>query len=696
MHGLAILTSLLAVPPLDLSVPEPMAERRPHVRQLHGDRFEDDYFWLRDRKDPAVRRFLEACNAHADAVMAPTRELQEQLYRENLARIRETDVSVPVFDRGYYYYTRTEKGKPYPIHCRKKGGLGAKEVLLLDLNQLARGKRFVDADYTVSPNGRILAYTLDTVGSRDYELFFKDLSSGRTLPDRFGKVTGVVWAADNRTVFYTTEDAAKRSYRLYRRRLGSARPTLLFEEKDPLYNLFLSEDRDHRFAYAISESMETTECRILDLHAPNQAPKLLQRRREGVEYYPTRFGDRFLIRTNDGVREFRLVVAPVRYPDRRHWKTVLQPRAGETIEGVDAFRRHWVVRIRRDAVATLRVVDVRSWSSHTVAFPEPYYSASLAGNPMFDARRLRMAYQSAITPATVYDYDPETRRLKLLKRQAVNGYDPTRYEVRLLWAKARDGERVPIALAFRRGAQIPAPTLLEAYGAYGIPSDPYFRSSAVSLLDRGWVLASALVRGGGELGERWHDAGKMASKQNTFRDLVDCARFLQREGWTSPQLLAVTGGSAGGLTVGAALNANPELFRSALVYVPFVDVVNTMLDETLPLTTGEFIEWGNPKIPEQYRWIRAYSPYDNVAPKDYPALLVRTGWNDTNVPYWEAAKWVARLRALRTDRSKPLLLKVDFSTGHGGSSGRYDALRDEAFDQAFLLATVGEGSLRVP
>jgi len=696
MLGLSLWTLSLVAPPLDLSVPEPVAERRPHVRQIHGERFQDDYFWLRDRRDPAVRKFLEACNAHADAVMAPTKPLQEQLYKEILGRIRETDSSVPVFDRGYYYYTRTEKGKPLPIHCRKKGGLGAKEEVLLDLNQLARGKRYVDASYSVSPNGRLLAYTLDTTGSRDYELFFKDLSTGRTLPDRFGTVTGMVWASDNRTVFYTTEDAAKRSYRLYRRRLSSRQPTLLYEEKDPLYNLLLTEDRNHRFAYAISESMETTECRVLDLNAPDKAPRLLQRRREGVEYYPTSFGDKFLIRTNDGVREFRLVVAPLTSPDRRHWKTVLTPRPGETIEDVDAFRRNWVVRIRRDAVASLRVLDVRTWSAHTVAFPEPYYSASLGSNPMFDTKRLRIEYQSAITPATVYDYDPTTRSLKQVKRQRVYGYDPSRYEVKLLWAKARDGERVPVALAFRRDAQRPAPTLLEAYGAYGIPNDPYFRSSFVSLLDRGWILASALVRGGGELGERWHDAGKMASKQNTFRDLVDCARFLQTEGWTSPQLLAVSGGSAGGLTVGAALNSNPELFRSALVYVPFVDVVNTMLDETLPLTTGEFIEWGNPKIPQQYRWIRAYSPYDNVAPKDYPAMLVRTGWNDTNVPYWEAAKWVARLRALRTDRSKPLLLKVDFSTGHGGASGRYDALRDEAFDQAFLLATVGEGSFRVP
>ncbi|MCX7798826.1 MAG: S9 family peptidase [Fimbriimonadales bacterium] len=669
---------------------EPVAPKRVHVRELHGERFEDPYFWMRERENPDVRRYLEACNAHAERTMEPTKTLQERLYREMLGRIQEDDTSVPVLDRGYYYYRRTEKGKPFPIYCRKRGSLSAREELLLDLNQLAKGKRYVDVDFAVSPDGTLLAYALDDTGSRDYILRVKDLRTGRLLRDAFGPVTSFVWAQDSRTLFFTTEDDAKRSFRVFRRRLGSPKAKLLYEERDPLYNVFLAADRDRRFAYAVSASQDTTECRLVDLRRPTAPLRLIQRRLPGIEYYPSRFGDRFLIRTNDGAREFRLAVAPAGNPGKAQWRTVLKPRDGETIEAVDVFRRYWVVRVREDAVASLRVVDLRDWSVRRVAFPEPYYTASVDANPELDARRIRISYESAITPRTVYDYDPRTGGLQVLKRQPVPGYEPSSYEVRMEWATARDGERVPIALAYRKGTRLPAPMLLDAYGAYGISNEAAFRSSLVSLLDRGWIVGTALVRGGGEMGERWHDAGKMARKINTFRDLIDCVRHLQRKGYTTPRLLAVTGGSAGGLTVGAVLNEAPELFRAALVLVPFVDVINTMLDESLPLTTGEFIEWGNPKIREQYRWIRAYSPYDNVKAQAYPAMLVRTSWNDTNVPYWEAAKWVARLRELRTDRSTPLLLKVDFSTGHGGASGRYDALRDAAFDQAFLLTVVGE------
>jgi len=674
---------------LDLTVPEPKAQKRVHIREVHGERFEDPYFWLRQRGDTQVLAFLKACNAHADAVMKPTAALQKTLYSEILGRIQETDLSVPVFDRGYWYYERTEKGKQYEIYCRRRGTMRAPEEVLLDVNRLAKGKPHMGiGDFEVSPSGRLLAFSTDETGSRDYEVWIKDLRTGRLLPDRLGKASSLVWAEDSKTLFYTTDNASKRRFRLFRRSLGERRPTLLYEERDPQYDLYLTADRDHRFGYATSISKETSECRTLDLRNPRSAPRLIDPRREGVEYYPSHYAGSFIIRTNDGAPEFKLVSAPVASPGHQSWKTLLTPREGETIEGVEVFRRSMIVQVRRNAVATLRVCKFADGSSHTIDFPDSFYSAGVAANPDFDPPKIRLSYVSQVTPQTVYDYDPNARTLTKLKRQTVKGYDPSKYTSELLWLPARDGEKIPVAIAYRKGASKPAPMLLEAYGAYGLPNDPYFSVSQLSLLDRGFVVGSALVRGGGEMGERWHDAGKMQTKLNTFTDFIDCARQLAHLGWTSPDKLAITGGSAGGLTMGAVLNMAPEIARAALVEVPFVDVINTMLDETIPLTTQEFIEWGNPKIEEQYRWIRGYSPYDNVGALDYPALLVRTSLNDSNVPYWEASKWVARLRELHTDHD-PILLKIDMESRHGGASGRYDAIRDRAFDFAFLLTILG-------
>lgn len=674
---------------LDLSPPEPKAPKRVHVREVHGERFEDPYFWLRQRGDPEVLAFLKACNAHADAVMRPTAGLQKTLYREILSRIQEADLSVPVFDRGYWYYERTEKGKQYEIYCRRRGSMRAKEEVLLDVNRLAKSKPFMSiGDFEVSPSGRLLAYSTDETGSRDYTVWIKDLRTGRLLPDRLGTASSLVWAEDSKTLFYTMDNASKRSYRLFRRALGERRPTLLYEERDPQFDLYLSADRDHRFGYATSVSKETSECRSIDLRNSSAPPKLMDPRREGVEYYPTHHAGSFIIRTNDNAPEFKLVAAPVSSPGHQTWKTILTPAQGETIEGVEIFRRTTIVQVRRRAIATLRVCQLANGSTHTIAFPDPFYSAGVAANPDFDPPKIRLAYVSQVTPQTVYDYDPEARSLTKLKRQVVKGYDGSKYASELLWLPARDGEMIPVAVAYRKEVAKPAPMLLEAYGAYGLPNDPYFSVAQLSLMDRGFVLGSALVRGGGEMGERWHDAGKMQTKLNTFTDFIDCARHLEHLGWTSADKLAITGGSAGGLTMGAVLNMAPEIARAALVEVPFVDVINTMLDETIPLTTQEFIEWGNPKVEEQYRWIRGYSPYDNVGALDYPAMLVRTSLNDSNVPYWEAAKWVARLRELHTD-DDPILLKINMDSGHGGASGRYDAIHDRAFDFAFLLTILG-------
>lgn len=689
-HPLAYL-ALLATPIASAqdSVPPPVAKKVPHVRDIHGERFVDNYFWFRDRKNPDVLTYLKASNAHADSFMASTKALQDTLYKEIVGHIQETDLSVPVLDRGYYYYSRTVKGQQYEIYCRRKGSMKAREEVMLDLNALGKGKPYIDAgQLEVSPNGRILAYTLDTTGYREYQLYFKDLMTGRVYPDRFGKVNGVTWCADNRTVYYTTEDAAKRPDKLYRRALGQKSGTLLYHEKVPQYNLWAEESRDHRYLFVTSASAETSECRLVPLSSAKASLKLIERRREGVEYYPDHRNGTLYLRTNDGAKEWKVVAAPIAKPGRAHWKPVVSERENATITGLELFERYMVLNVRENAVESTRIHDFKSGTTHTVKFPESYYSAGLSANPDFGTKTFRMSYVSQITPRTIYDYDPARRTLTVVKRQPVRNYDPSKYTASLLWVSVRDGERVPVAIAHRKGVTKPAPMLLEAYGAYGAPNDPGFSVANLALMDRGVIVASALVRGGGEMGDRWHDAGKMKNKLTTFTDFIDCAKDLTEKEITNEEKLAITGGSAGGLTMGAVLNMAPEISRCALVYVPFVDVINTMLDETLPLTTQEFLEWGNPKKKEEYGWMRSYSPYDNVGALDYPAMLVRTSLNDSQVPYWEATKWVAKLRELRTD-DDPLLLKVNLDAGHGGASGRYDAITETAYDFAFLLRMLG-------
>ena len=692
----AALSTLVSAQLDNTALPEPVANKIPHVRDIHGDRFDDSYFWFRDKKNPAVLNYLKASNAHADAVMTPTKALQETLYKEIVGHIKETDLSVPIFDRGYYYYNRTVKGKQYEIYCRRKGSMKAPEQVMLDLNALGKGKPYIDAgDREVSPNGQMLAYTLDTTGYREYQLYFKDLRTGRVLPDRFGKVASVAWSGDNRTVYYTTEDAAKRPEKIFRRNLGQAQGKLLYHEKVPQYNLWAGESRDHRYLFVISASAETSECRYVPLNNSKAPLKLIERRREGIEYYPDHREGLFFIRTNDGAKEWKVVVTNASAPQRANWKPYLAQQPNATITGIEVFRRWMVVNIRKDAVESIHIMPYAGGGAggqvrqlQPVKFPEAYYQASLSGNPDFEAKKLRISYVSQITPRTVYDYDPTTRKLAVVKRQPVPGYDPSKYTAQLLWVFARDGEKVPVAIAHRKGVTKPAPMMLEAYGAYGAPNDPGFSVPNLALMDRGMIVGSALVRGGGEMGDRWHDDGKMQNKVKTFTDFIDCAKDLADRKFTTPEKLAITGGSAGGLTMGAVVNMAPEISRVALVYVPFVDVINTMLDESIPLTAQEFLEWGNPKKKDEYGWMRAYSPYDNVGALDYPAMLVRTSLNDSQVPYWEATKWVARMREMRTD-DDPLLLKVNLDAGHGGSSGRYDAIKEIAYDFAFALTMLG-------
>jgi oligopeptidase B len=676
------------------SLKPPVARKVPKTTSIHGETLVDDYFWLREKTNPEVISYLKAEEDYASQMMKPTDALQKRLYKEMLARIKETDVNVPYRQGDYFYYSRTEQGKQYPILCRKRGSLQAKEEVYLDINELARGLKFITVGPTrVSHDGNVLAYSTDKTGFRQFVLQFKDLRTGVLLADTAERVTSIVWANDNKTVFYTVEDpVAKRPYRLYRHTLGQKDHQLLYEEKDELYNINVSGTRSRAFIFATSASSETTEVRYVSADRPADEFKVMLAREGKHRYSVDHHGDLFYIRTNEGAKNFRLVSAPVAAPQKRNWKEIVPHRKDVMIEDTDFFAGHMVVYERDNGLPRMRVTDLKSGQAHYIEFPEAVYSAFPTANAEFNTPVLRFNYQSLTTPGSVYDYDMQTRKRALLKQTEVLGkYNPSDYHSERIYATASDGTRVPISLVYKKGLARDGrrPMLLEGYGSYGAPSFVFFDSNLLSLLDRGAIYAIGHIRGGGELGEPWHDEGKMMMKRNTFTDFIAVAEHLIKEKYTSSEGLIISGGSAGGLLMGAVLNMRPELFKAAVVYVPFVDVINTMLDETLPLTVGEFLEWGNPKIKSEYEYMRSYSPYENIAAKGYPAMLVRTSLNDSQVMYWEPAKYVARLRALKTDKN-PLLFKVKLDpAGHGGSSGRYDALRDTAFDYAFMLTQWG-------
>jgi oligopeptidase B len=668
-----------------------VARRISRITELHGERRVDDYFWLRDKQDPAVKAYLEAENAYADAALEPTRALQETLYREMLARIKETDVNVPYRKDGFLYYSRTEEGKQYPIHCRKKGSLDAEQVTL-DLNQLAAGGSFMALGaYLTSDDGRLLAYTTDSVGFRQYDLYVKDLASGDVLEQVAESVGSAAWAADNRTLFYTVEEeSTKRQHRLFRHVLGSGRHDLVYEEPDLAFNVGVGRTRSRGFLVLGIFSHTTSEARFLPAGEPAGEWTLAAPRIPEQEYELDHHGDSFYIRANDAGRNFRLVKAPVTSPGRASWQEVLPHRPAVMLEGMDFFLGHCALYEREDGLPRIRVMDLKTGASHHVPFPEPTYSVFAAQNAEFDTSVFRYTYQSLVTPLSTFDYDMDRRESTLLKETEVKGgYDRTRYASERVWATAPDGVKVPISLVYRKDrARDGGPAYLYGYGSYGFALPITFSSNRVSLLDRGVLVAIAHIRGGGEMGKLWHDDGRMHRKRNTFTDFVACAEHLIAERQTAPERLVVEGGSAGGLLMAAVAHMRPELWRAVLMKVPFVDVINSMLDETLPLTVGEFEEWGNPKLPEDYAVMRSYCPYSNLERKAYPAMLVKTSWSDSQVMYWEPAKYVAKLRTLKTD-ARPLLLKTNMSAGHGGASGRYDALKEAALDYAFLLTQLG-------
>ena len=670
----------------------PVAKKIPHVVELHGERRVDDYFWLRGKTNAAVLAHLKAENKYTDAVMKPTEKLQGALYTEMVARIKEDDASVPYRKGEWFYYSRTEKGKQYSIHCRKRGSLDAKEEITLDLNKLASGHKFLSVGtFTVSDDGNLLAYSLDFTGFRQYTLFVKDLRTGKPGPEKIVKTGSVVWAADNRTLFYTIEDEAKRQYRLYRHALGGKKDELIFEEKDEMFDVSAARSRSQEWLFAGSTSKTTSEVRCLRADQPAGAWRVISPREPDHEYDVDHHGDKFYIRSNKAGRNFRLVSAPVADPAQKNWVEVIPHRKNVMLTGVDFFKDFYVREEREGGLPQLTLTEFASGRTRRIAFPEPAYDVSGAENAEWATGKFRYGYESLVSPHSTYDYDLATGQSTLLKRTEVRGgFDPANYTSERVHATASDGTRIPIALVYRRGFARDgrAPLLLDGYGAYGIANDVGFSHARLSLLDRGFVFAIAHIRGGGELGKVWHDQGRMMNKKNTFTDFIAAAEFLVAEKFTAKDRLIITGGSAGGLLMGAVTNLRPDLCKAVVTHVPFVDLINTMYDETLPLTVTEFEEWGNPKKKEEYDYLKSYCPYSNLAAKAYPTILVKTSLNDSQVMYWEPAKYVAKLRTLKTD-SNPLLLKINLAAGHGGASGRYDYLHETAFDYAFILGQAG-------
>jgi oligopeptidase B len=687
--------ALLVLTAADTLPAPPVAKKVPHVTDINGHKLTDNYFWLRDKPNPEVRAYLEAENAYTDAVMKPTEPFQKKLYDEMLGRIKETDVDVPYKEGDYFYYVRTEAGKQYPIRCRRKGSMDAPEEILLDLNELAKGQVFMSvAAFAVSPDGELLAYSYDNTGFRQYTLAVKDLRTGKTLSDHADRVGSVVWANDSQTIFYTQEDeVAKRQYRLYRHTAGSTSPDpLVYEEKDERFELDASKTRSQAYIFLVSGSHTTTEARYISAIDPTAEWKILEPRKQGVEYYPDHNGDSFYIRTNDTGRNFRLVNAPVTDPGSKNWHEVLPHNPNIMLDDMDFFKNFAVLYQRENGLPQIRVTDLRTGTAKPIAFPEPAYAAFSYVNRVYDTTEFRYAYQSPITPSSIFSYDMEKGTSTLLKQKEVpGGYDSTKYQVEQIYATAADGVKVPISVLHLKTAKLDGkgPLYLYGYGSYGASVDAGFNANHFSMVDRGVVVAVAHIRGGGELGKAWHDAGRMMNKRTTFTDFISSAEYLTSHGYGSKDRLVIEGRSAGGLLMGAVLNMRPDLFKAALVGVPFVDVMNTMLDESLPLTVGEFEEWGNPKEKAAFDYMLTYSPYDNVEAKAYPDMLVKTSFNDSQVMYWEPAKYTAKMRALRTDHNT-LILKTNLSpAGHGGASGRYDRLKEASFDYAYILKEMG-------
>lgn len=671
----------------------PIAKKINHIIKTHGHERTDPYYWMRDRENPKVINYLKEENSYLKEALKETEGLQDQLFQEMKSRIKEDDQSVPYFKKGYYWYSRYEQGCEYPIYCRKKGSLEAKEEILLNVNELAEGKPYCQVSgLAVSNNQRYLAYGLDVVGRRIYEVFFKDLETGETssltIPNTTGNIT---WAADDQHLFYSKQDPETlRAHRIFRHELysNSENDQLIFEEKDEEFSCHVLKTKSEAFLLIHSESTISSEIRFVDASQPLDDWKVLQARIPHLEYAADHYEDHFWIRTNHQAQNFKVVKAPVDNPGLENWKDFIPHRENVLIEDFDLFSGFFVSQERSNGLTQLLIKPWDGSPGHALDFGEEAYTAWIGHNPEFDTEILRFGFNSLVTPASIFDYHMVTREKTFLKQQeVVGGYDSSLYESARIWAQAEDGVMVPISLVYKKSSFQPDgsnPLLLYAYGSYGYSSDAYFSSNRLSLLDRGFVFAIAHVRGGEDLGRKWYEDGKLLKKQNTFTDFIACAKHLINENYTQADRLYGMGGSAGGLLIGAVINMRPDLFDGVIAAVPFVDVVTTMLDESIPLTTGEFQEWGNPKFEEYYHYMLSYSPYDQVESKAYPNILVTSGLHDSQVQYWEPTKWVAKLRDLKTDENL-LLLHTNMEAGHGGASGRFQALKELAMEYAFLV-----------
>lgn len=671
----------------------PMAEKKSKTTNIHGVTLVDEYFWLREKNNPAVMAHLQAENAYADSLMKHTAPLQEKLYNEMLSHIKQTDTNVPYRYGDHFYYTRTEEGKQYPIFCRKKGSTDATEEIVIDVNELAKGQKFMSVGtFSVSDDGNLLAYSTDNNGYRQYTLQVKDLRTGKMLAEKIERVNGVVWANDNKTFFYVTEDAVtKRSDKFYRHVIGTDKYDLVYEEKDEVFDIGVGRSRDKAVIFVHAFSKTSTEARYLMASEPGAELTVVLPREPEHEYDVDYRNGLFYIRTNKGAKNFRVVTAPPKDPAEKNWKEFVAHNLAVKIDEISLFTDHAVLSEWENGLQQLEVIDIKNSKRHRIKFPEPVYAAGLSTNREFNTSVVRYSYNSLVTPNSTFDYDMNTGKSTLLKQTEVpGGFDRKNYQAERVFATASDGTKIPMSMVYRKGVRMDgsAPLLLYGYGSYGASIPPTFSSTRLSLLDRGVIFVIGHIRGGGELGEEWRQAGRMMNKMNTFTDFIACAEALIKQKYTSKDRLVIQGGSAGGLLVGAVANLRPDLFKAVVSQVPFVDVLNTMLDASLPLTTSEYIEWGNPNDKPAFEYMKTYSPYDNVAKKNYPATLVKVSVNDSQVPYWEGAKLVAKLRVMKTDNN-PLLLKVNFGAGHGGASGRYDALRETAYDYSFMLWQMG-------
>lgn len=659
---------------------------------MFGDTRVDPYLWMNQRDSEKVLLYLKAENDYANALLEPTQKLQEELLTEMRSRIKEDDISVPVFINGYFYYTRYEEGKEYPIHCRKKGNLDASEEIMLDVNQLANGYAYYSAiGLNVSTNNNILAYGVDTVSRRQYTIYFKDLSTGQLLDTKISNTTGfAVWANDNKTVFYSVKDESLRPYKIFRHSItdkGSASDEQIYEEKDETFTAFVSKSKSNAFLFIGSSSTMSDECHYLDANKPYSKLQIIQPRERGLEYSVEHFENKFYISTNLNAKNFRLMEVPIAKPYKANWKEVIPNRDDVFLSGFEIFKDYLVLDERKEGLKQVRIIEWKTKKEHYLNFGEEVYSAWIGYNPEFNTSIMRYTYTSLTTPTSVYDYDMKNMEKKLLKQTEILGdFNSENYEAKRLWATASDGIKIPISLVYRKGLELNGsnPTLQYAYGSYGSSTDPYFSSNRLSLLDRGFVFAIAHVRGGQELGRQWYEDGKLLKKMNTFTDFTACSEYLIDQKYTSPSKLFAMGGSAGGLLMGVIANIRPDLYKGIIAQVPFVDVVTTMLDSSIPLTTGEYDEWGNPNDSTYYFYMKSYSPYDQVVSQKYPNMLVTTGYHDSQVQYFEPAKWVAKLRSVKSDDNQ-LIFKINMDAGHGGASGRFKMLEEVALEYAFMI-----------